>query len=78
MPKALQRYITINPQILGGIPVISGTRIPVSRISQLLIEGYTVSAIRNEYPWVNEEKIQYLIAYLTVAGLDAFNQTQKI
>jgi uncharacterized protein (DUF433 family) len=28
-------FITINPKIMGGVPVVSGTRIPVSAIAYL-------------------------------------------
>ncbi len=46
----MSRYITSNPSILSGTPVIAGTRIPVSRIIFLLKDGYTLEAIHQEYP----------------------------
>jgi len=77
MPKALRKYININPKILGGTPVIAGTRIPVERVSALVRQGYTPQKLQEEYPWVEPKKIQYLIAYLMEAGLDAFEKTYK-
>ncbi len=49
----MKRYIVSNPDILGGKPVISGTRIPVDQILFLLKSGFTVEAINEEYPQLN-------------------------
>ena len=38
----VKSYISFNPKIFGGKPVITGTRIPVSRILFLLRDGYTI------------------------------------
>jgi uncharacterized protein (DUF433 family) len=48
----MTKYITSTPGIIGGKPAIAGTRIPISRIVYLLSQGYTVEAIRDDYPWV--------------------------
>ena len=77
MPKALRKYIVINPKILGGTPVITGTRIPVERVYYLVRRGYTPQTLREEYPQVNPRTIQYLMSYLMEAGLDAFKEIQK-
>lgn len=44
------KYITSNPEILGGKPVIIGTRIPVDQILFLLNDDFPVAAIRELYP----------------------------
>lgn len=77
MSPVLNKYITVDPQILGGTPVVSGTRIPVERIEALVKEGYTTESLKEEYPQLDVKKIQFLIAYLMQAGLDAFKQYQK-
>ncbi len=53
----MKRYIVSNPDILGGKPVISGTRIPVDQILFLLKSGFTVEAINEEYPQLNIKTI---------------------
>lgn len=78
MPKALKKYISINPHVLGGTPVIAGTRIPVERVYQLVRQGYTTKTLRDEYPTVEPEKIQTIIAYLMEAGLDVFKKAYQI
>ena len=78
MPKALKKYVNIDPEILGGTPVISGTRIPIERIYHLVRQGYTTQTLKSEYPHVDSKKIQYVISYLMEAGLDAFTKAHKV
>ena len=48
MPDIIQT----NPKILGGAPVIKGTRIPVARVVALHIQGYKLKDLKNEYPYL--------------------------
>ncbi len=75
MIKILHKYISRDPQILGGTPVIAGTRIPVERVYHLIRHGYTTETLKKEYPHVAPKKIQHIISYLMQAGLDAFEKT---
>lgn len=56
------KYINNNPKIMGGIPVIVGTRIPIARILFLLKDGYTIDAIANDYPQVGKSTIEGAIS----------------
>jgi uncharacterized protein (DUF433 family) len=49
----MKKYIESKPNILGGTPVITGTRIPIARVLFLLKDGYTVEAIHEDYPYVD-------------------------
>lgn len=53
----MKHYIISDPDILGGKPVITGTRIPVAQILLLLKNGFTVEAIREEYPQLDIKTI---------------------
>lgn len=52
------KYIISNPQILGGKPVIVGTRIPIGQILFLLKEGFTLEAINEEYPHISKKILE--------------------
>jgi uncharacterized protein (DUF433 family) len=78
MTRLLSKYITISPEILGGTPVIAGTRIPVERIYQLIKHGDSVETLQKQYSWVDKAKIQNTIAYLMKAGLNEYEKTQKV
>lgn len=42
--------IQTNSKIMGGQPVIKGTRIPVARVMALIGMNYTLSKIKKELP----------------------------
>ena len=49
--------IEVDPEILGGKPVIKGTRIPVELVVELAELGYSVDQIVEEYPHLSKEVI---------------------
>ena len=55
--------IEINPKILGGKPVIKGTRIPVYLILELLSAGYDFKRIAKAYPSLTEVDIKAAVDY---------------
>lgn len=42
--------ISIDHLVMGGVPVVRGTRVPVSMIVGLLAEGRTLEAVLADYP----------------------------
>ena len=59
--------IESNPEILGGKPIIKGTRIPVVLIYELIGLNYSISEILKEYPHLNRN----IIVTLLTIGKDA-------
>lgn len=57
----MKHYIISDPEILGGLPVIVGTRIPVEQILFLLNDGYPVEGIHELYPQVSVEALKGVI-----------------
>jgi len=55
--------IEINPHILGGKPVIKGTRIPVYLILELLQADYDFQKILDAYPTLKIEDIKATLKY---------------
>jgi uncharacterized protein (DUF433 family) len=49
----MNKYIISNPSIMGGAPVIKGTRIPIEVILHRLKEGNSIAAIHKMYSWVD-------------------------
>ena len=49
--------IEINPEIMGGKPVIRGTRIPVETVLRKLGAGMAVDAILADHPRLMREDI---------------------
>ena len=59
--------ITVNPRILGGKPVIRGTRISVELILNLLASGAPEDEILEDYPHISKEDIQACLSYAATA-----------
>jgi uncharacterized protein (DUF433 family) len=55
--------IISNPEILGGKPVIEGTRISVELILTRLGEGRSVQDILSEYPQLTTDQVRTAIEY---------------
>jgi uncharacterized protein (DUF433 family) len=55
--------IVVDPNILGGKPVIKGTRIPVYLIIKLLASGYGENKILESYPSLKKEDIKAALEY---------------
>ena len=47
--------ITSNPEILGGMPVIKGTRVPIARLLYMVSHGKGIYQMMKNYPQVSEE-----------------------
>lgn len=52
------RYISSTPDIMGGAPVITGTRIPIEVILYRLKEGHTLDELHQMYPWVERSTLE--------------------
>lgn len=55
--------IVVDPRIMGGKPVIKGTRIPVYFILELLSNGWSIDDILREYPHLTREDVLAAIKY---------------
>ena len=66
----MSKYIVSNPNILGGVPTIAGTRIPAKQMLYLFRDGYTIEAIHDEYPQLSIQVINRVIDEI-IQNLDA-------
>lgn len=48
--------ITIDPEILGGIPVFTGTRVPIQALFDHLEAGDSLQAFLESFPDVSREQ----------------------
>ncbi|MCY3741951.1 MAG: DUF433 domain-containing protein [Candidatus Poribacteria bacterium] len=55
--------IVANPGILGGKPIVEGTRLSVEHILGLLASGMSNQDIGADYPDLTEESIHAVLTY---------------
>ncbi len=52
---------------MGGVPCISGTRIPVATVVGMLAEGMSPDEILSDFPQLEHEDVQEALRYAAVA-----------
>ena len=57
------QYIQRDPKIMGGEPVIRGTRVPVRTIAALIEDGESHDVLREDYPHVPEEAYEVAVLW---------------
>jgi len=62
-----QDYIERNPKVMGGKPVVKGTRITVELILERLGDGWTETELLASYPHLKPEHIRAAQAYAAAA-----------
>jgi uncharacterized protein (DUF433 family) len=61
-----EKYIELDPDRMGGAPVIRGTRVPVRTLAKLVEGGESGKALKEDFPHIPEEA--YDVAVLWSRG----------
>ena len=61
VPNPLSRYVTVDPQTLGGEPVFKGTRVPVKSLFDHLKAGDDLGTFLDDFPGVTREQARSVI-----------------
>ena len=57
----LGKIINIDPEILGGTPVFSGTRVPVKNLFDYLEAGKSIDLFIEDFDTINKEQVLQLL-----------------
>lgn len=60
---AAREIVTASPDVLGGTPVIRGTRVPVYDVAASVAADYSVERILEAWPSLDAEKIRLASIY---------------
>ena len=61
--ETMSERIVVNDDVLGGKPVIRGTRMSVEFVVGLLAQGWSVADVLKEYDHITPEDVQACLAY---------------
>jgi len=53
----LSKLINIDPEILGGTPVFTGTRVPLKNLFDYLETGETIETFLQDFETVSREQV---------------------
>lgn len=59
--------ISVDHRIMGGVPCIRGTRIPVATVVGMIAEGMTVEEIVADFPQLTPDDIHGALRYAAAA-----------
>jgi uncharacterized protein (DUF433 family) len=79
MRRQLAPHIVSDPETMGGVPIVQGTRMPVYIIIENLEAGHSIDEILLDYPTLTRETIQAAIHYaaeLTTTGAAVENPSR--
>lgn len=57
--------IAVDHRIMGGVPCIRGTRVPVATVVGMVAEGMTTAEILADYPQLSADDVQEALRYAT-------------
>ena len=61
-----ETLISSDPGVLGGKPVIAGTRISVQLILEKVADSWTIDELIDDYPQLSRKQINAALAYMGV------------
>ncbi len=59
-----RKLITSDREILGGIPVFAGTRVPVQTFIDYLERGHPLDEFLDDFPTVKRNHAQAVLAFI--------------
>ena len=59
--------ITVNPDVMGGLPCVRGFRIPVATVVAMVADGMTVAEILADLPDLEAEDVAEALRYAAEA-----------
>jgi len=68
MSMNFRPYITRNPAICGGEPVVTGTRITVRTLLASLAEGMDPDELLQDFPTLSRDALRAVIAFAAVSA----------
>jgi uncharacterized protein (DUF433 family) len=60
--------VTIDHRMMGGVPCVAGTRIPVATVVGALGEGHTIDEVLVDYPTLTRDGILAALRYAAHAA----------
>ncbi len=63
-----EEFITRDPNVCSGLPVIKGTRVTVRTVLASLAEGARIEEILSDFPTLREEDVQAVIAFAAASA----------
>lgn len=57
----MNKIVTVDPEIMSGLPVFTGTRVPIKNLFDYLETGETLELFLDDFPSVTKEQATAII-----------------
>ncbi len=74
----MSKYIVSKPTVLSGMPVVTGTRVPVARILSLLKDGYSLEEIHEQFDHISMKTLEGALEEVAVTINKISHDAQSI
>ena len=61
---AVRERIVSDPTVMGGVPVVKGTRLPARMLHARFRGGDTMESILGDYPYLDREAVEAAVLYI--------------
>ncbi len=55
--------ISVDPAVCGGRPIVTGTRMRVTDVLEMLAGGASAAEIAADFPYISEDDVRAVLAY---------------
>jgi uncharacterized protein (DUF433 family) len=62
--------VIVDHRVMGGVPCIVGTRIPVATLVSMIAEGMTTDEIVTDYPQIRRDDVSQALQFAADALLE--------
>lgn len=67
---ALPHVISKSPDVLSGVPVFAGTRVPIKNLLDYVRAGDTIETFLADFPSVQREQVDALLSFAEAVLLE--------
>ncbi|QEG37480.1 DUF433 domain-containing protein [Bythopirellula goksoeyrii] len=67
--------VSTNPNVLGGTPVFTGTRVPVNSLFDYLKRGRNIDYFLEQFPTVQRSQVEHLLDEVKIQALACQSQS---
>ena len=69
-----EQLVTQSPDVLGGVPVFAGTRVPVQNLIDYLAEGESINDFLEDFPSVRKDQVLRFLERSGAAAITFANE----
>lgn len=77
IPSSLERVLTVDPNVVGGEPCFTGTRVPLETVVDNLAAGVSVERILRNYRSLRPEHAEAVLTFLENGGAGHDSRTSN-